>query len=96
MKKKETESKLTGLNKTEKLPQAAHEVKEAERQVESTKKAFDGISKELRAELNEFDAQKVRELQQTMIDYVESMRTLQHQIVKSWEAFLPEVKAIAQ
>jgi len=69
---------------------------QAELHVETTKKAFDDLSSELRAELGEFDAQKVRELQQTMIDYVESMRTLQHQILKAWEAFLPEVKGIAQ
>jgi hypothetical protein len=31
-----------------------------------------------------------------VVDYVESMMTLQHQIVKAWEAFLPEAKTIGQ
>ena len=31
-----------------------------------------------------------------MVEYVESMMTLQHQVVKAWEAFLPEAKSIGQ
>ncbi len=31
-----------------------------------------------------------------MVDYVESMMTLEHAVVKAWEAFLPEAKAIGQ
>lgn len=96
MKKKEAEAKLTALNKTEKLPDAAQAVKDAEANVESTKKEFNDMTELLRKELEAFEVQKVQELKATMISFAESMRTLQHQVMKAWEAFLPEVKGISQ
>ncbi len=62
----------------------------------STKKEFEGISARLKKELDRFDNMKVHELQETMVAYVEAIMSTQHQIVKAWETFLPEAKAIAQ
>jgi hypothetical protein len=39
---------------------------------------------------------QANELKATCLEYVESMMTLQHQVVKAWESFLPEARAIGQ
>ena len=52
------------------------------------------ISKLLRRELERFDYVKVQEFSALCISYIESVMTMEHQICKAWEAFLPEAKAL--
>eukprot|EP00052_Salpingoeca_macrocollata_P027594 m.262696 g.262696 ORF g.262696 m.262696 type:complete len:408 (+) comp22762_c17_seq3:821-2044(+) len=93
-KKKDNVTKLRTQGKTEKIDQAEKDVTSAEEQVASAKKDFEEVSKRLRLELGRFDALKVRDFQATLIEFVEAIMTTQHQVVKAWEQFLPEAKAI--
>lgn len=96
VKKRDLEAKYTAANRADKLDQAAQDVTDAEEAVKTTKAQFDNISETIKNEWKRFDIQRANELKTTMIEYVESMMTLQHQVVKAWEAFLPEAKAIGQ
>lgn len=78
----------------EKVDAAAQEVKEADSKVRKAKDALIKISKLLRRELERFDYIKVQEFQQCCTAYIESVMTMEHQICKAWEAFLPEAKAL--
>jgi len=96
VKKKENEASLTAKGKSDKLEQAAKEVAEAEQQVTTTHEQFDQISARLKKELKRFDVIRAHDFTHSMVDYVESMMTLEHHVVKAWEAFLPEAKNIGQ
>jgi len=78
----------------EKVDAAAQEVKEAEARVKKAKEDLIKISKLLRRELERFDYVKVQEFSALCISYIESVMTMEHQICKAWEAFLPEAKAL--
>jgi sorting nexin-1/2 len=93
-KKRENEAKVKAVNKTEKIPQAEQEVKEAEAGVVAAKKEFDELSMRIKVELDRFHLVQIHDLQEVVIAYVEAVMTLEHQMVKAWEAFLPEAKAI--
>lgn len=67
---------------------------EAEEAVVSTKREFEEISVRLRRELERFDVGKVIDFQNTVVAFVEAAMTTSHQVVKVYEAFLPEAKAI--
>lgn len=96
VKKKEAEANYTAKNRVEKLDQAAREVAEAEEHVTQTHEAFDKLSARLKKELKRFEIVRAHDFTHAMVEYVESMMTLQHQVVKAWEAFLPEAKSIGQ
>jgi sorting nexin-1/2 len=93
-KKREAVAKFKAQNKADKIAQAEFEVNEAARQLEETSAAFEAISKLIRAEHERFTVCQIHELQQVVIDYVESLMNLEHQTVKAWEAYLPEAKAV--
>lgn len=95
VKKKEAEAKAQALGKQDKKEQAAREVLEAESQVQSTKKAYDDITTKLRDELTAFEKTKANEFRDMLIQFVETMMTMEHQILKAWEQFLPDAKGIA-
>ena len=94
LKKRESEAKAKAQNKADKIPQAEHEVKEAEKAVEEGRFEFEAVSKKIKVELERFTLVQVKDLQTAVIDYVESVMTMEHQTAKAWEAFLPEAKAI--
>ena len=56
---------------------------------------FELISKTIKTEVEKFEVTRIRDFKSNMIKYMESLLETQQQIIKYWEAFLPEVKAIA-
>eukprot|EP00730_Choanoeca_flexa_P007273 TRINITY_DN12305_c0_g4_i4.p1 TRINITY_DN12305_c0_g4~~TRINITY_DN12305_c0_g4_i4.p1 ORF type:complete len:532 (+),score=193.17 TRINITY_DN12305_c0_g4_i4:120-1715(+) len=96
VKKRDVEAKYTAANRADKLDQAAQDVTDAEEAVKSTKAQFEAISERIKKEWKRFDIARGNEIKAVLLEYVESMMTLQHQVVKAWEAFLPEAKAIGQ
>lgn len=95
MKKRENEAKMKAQGKFEKGEQAARDVLEAETTVQTTKKSMEDLTERLRAELGRFDATKVKEFRKMILGQVEALMTMEHQILKAWEQFLPEAKNIA-
>lgn len=81
-------------NKVLKVEPAQHEVKEAELKVTMCKEEVEKISRLLRRELERFDFVKVKDFQNLCVSYIESVMTMEHQVVKAWETFLPEAKSI--
>ncbi|XP_052634021.1 sorting nexin-2 isoform X2 [Harpia harpyja] len=94
-KKREAEAKLQLANKPDKLQQAKDEIKEWETKVQQGEKDFEQISKTIRKEVGRFEAQRVKDFKTVIIEYLESLVQTQQQLIKYWEAFLPEAKAIA-
>uniref|UniRef100_A0A8C2YMV7 Sorting nexin-2 n=1 Tax=Chinchilla lanigera TaxID=34839 RepID=A0A8C2YMV7_CHILA len=85
LKKCETEAKMMVANKPDKIQQAKNEIREWEAKVQQGERHFEQISKTIRKE--DFKA--------VIIKYLESLVQAQQQLIKYWEAFLPEAKAIA-
>lgn len=56
---------------------------------------FDKISKSIKAEVEKFEIVRIHDFKSNIIKYLESLLDTQQQIIKHWEAFLPEAKAIA-
>ncbi|KAK3731460.1 hypothetical protein QZH41_013655 [Actinostola sp. cb2023] len=94
-KKREALVKVELAGKNEKLPQAQDEVKEWEQKVEKGQEDFENISKIIRKEISRFENTRVIDFRQAIVKYLEAMMETQQQLIKHWEGFLPEAKAIA-
>ncbi|XP_028910552.1 sorting nexin-2 isoform X1 [Ornithorhynchus anatinus] len=99
LKKRETEAKMQLANKPDKLQQAKDEIKEEieewEAKVHQGERDFEQISKTIRKEVGRFEKERVKDFKVVIIKYLESLVQTQQQLIKYWEAFLPEAKAIA-
>ncbi|XP_043103341.1 sorting nexin-2 isoform X3 [Puntigrus tetrazona] len=97
--KREAEAKLQYANKPDKLQQAKDEIKEEieewEGKVQQGERDFEQISKTIRREVGRFEKDRVKDFKVVIIKYLESLVHTQQQLIKYWEAFLPEAKAIA-
>nr|XP_046249814.1 sorting nexin-1a isoform X2 [Scatophagus argus] len=94
-KKRETEAKLLWANKPDKLQLAKEEIAEWEAKVTQYERDFERVSSTVRKEVIRFEKDKARNFKKQIITYLESLLQSQQQIIKYWEAFLPEAKAIA-
>uniref|UniRef100_A0A665VIA8 Sorting nexin-2 n=1 Tax=Echeneis naucrates TaxID=173247 RepID=A0A665VIA8_ECHNA len=94
-KKREAEAKLQFTNKPDKLQQAKDEIKELEGKVQQGERDFEQISKTIRKEVSRFEKDRVKDFKTIIIKYLESLVQTQQQLIKYWEAFLPEAKAIS-
>ncbi|CAK6978277.1 sorting nexin-2 [Scomber scombrus] len=93
-KKREAEAKLQ-TNKPDKLQQARDDIKELEGKVHQGEREFEQISKTIRKEVSRFEKERVKDFKTIIIKYLESLVQTQQQMIKYWEAFLPEAKAIS-
>ncbi|XP_016102381.1 sorting nexin-1-like [Sinocyclocheilus grahami] len=93
-KKREAEAKLLWANKPDKLQQAKDEISEWEAKVTQYEREFERISATVRNEVIRFDKEKARDFNRQVIKYLESLLHSQQQLIKYWDAFLPEAKAI--
>ncbi|XP_061595254.1 sorting nexin-1-like [Cololabis saira] len=94
-KKREAEAKLLWSNKPEKLQQAKEEITEWEARVTQYERDFDRIGMTVRKEVLRFEKEKAKDFKSQIIKYLEAMLQSQQRLIKFWEAFLPEAKAIA-
>uniref|UniRef100_A0A3P8VRI3 Sorting nexin-2 n=1 Tax=Cynoglossus semilaevis TaxID=244447 RepID=A0A3P8VRI3_CYNSE len=94
-KKREAEAKLQLNNKPDKLQQAKDEIKELEVKVQQGERDFEQISKTIRKEVSRFEKERVKDFKTIIVKYLESLVQSQQQMIKYWEAFLPEAKAIS-
>ncbi|XP_030627232.1 sorting nexin-1a [Chanos chanos] len=93
--KRETEAKLLWANKPDKLQQAKDEIAEWEAKVTQYERDFERVSATVRKEVIRFEKEKARDFKKNIMKYLESLLRSQQQLIKYWEAFLPEAKAIA-
>lgn len=94
-KKREQKARLEQSGRTDKTSQAATEVIEWEAKVERGQEEFDNISKMIKEEVERFELVRVQDFKKQLIEYLESMLQHQNQLVKYWESFLPEARAVA-
>jgi sorting nexin-1/2 len=94
-KKREAKAKLELALKTDKISQANDEVIEWESKVSRGQEEFESVSKTIRQEVERFEVSRIRDFKTNIIKYMESLLESQQQVIKYWEAFLPEAKAIA-
>ncbi|XP_076588943.1 sorting nexin-1-like [Chaetodon auriga] len=94
-KKREAEAKLLWANKPDKLQQAKEEITEWEAKVTQYERDFDRIGMTVRKEVLRFEKEKAKDFKSQIVKYLEAMLQSQQRLIKFWEAFLPEAKAIA-
>ncbi|XP_066996933.1 sorting nexin-2 [Anabrus simplex] len=94
-KKREQKAKLEISGKPDKGSIAGMEVVEWEAKVERCQEEFDNISKMIKKEMERFEVNRVKDFKAVIIQYLENLMNHQQQLIKYWEAFLPEAKAIA-
>ncbi|KAM3626251.1 uncharacterized protein V6R79_025608 [Siganus canaliculatus] len=94
-KKREAEAKLLWANKPDKLQQAKDEITEWEARVTQYERDFDRIGMTIRKEVLRFEKEKAKDFKSQITKYLEAMLQSQQRLIKFWEAFLPEAKAIA-
>ncbi|XP_023256012.1 sorting nexin-1-like [Seriola lalandi dorsalis] len=94
-KKRETEAKLLWANKPDKLQLAKEEIAEWEAKVTQYERDFERVSATVRKEVVRFEKEKAKNFKRQIIKYLECLLQSQQQLIKYWEAFLPEAKAIA-
>ncbi|XP_031419746.1 sorting nexin-1a isoform X2 [Clupea harengus] len=94
-KKREVEAKLLWANKPEKLQLAKDEITEWEAKVTQYERDFERISATVRKEVIRFEKEKAKDFKKQTLKYLQVLVNSQQQLIKYWEAFLPEAKAIA-
>ncbi|XP_067829545.1 sorting nexin-1-like [Heptranchias perlo] len=94
-KKRENEARLIWANKPDKLQQAKDEITEWEPKVLQCEREFERISVTIRKEVARFEKERIKDFKSRVIVYLETLQNSQQQLIKYWEAFLPEAKAIA-
>ncbi|XP_067206777.1 sorting nexin-2-like [Linepithema humile] len=94
-KKREQKARLEQSGRTDKTSQAATEVIEWEAKVDRGQEEFDNISKMIKEEIERFELVRVQDFKKQLIEYLESMLQHQNQLIKYWESFLPEARAVA-
>ncbi|XP_030043868.1 sorting nexin-1 [Microcaecilia unicolor] len=94
-KKRENEGRLLWANKPDKLQQAKDEISEWESRVTQYERDFERVSATVRKEVVRFEKEKTKDFRNHIIKYLETLLNSQHQLVKYWDAFLPEAKAIS-
>nr|XP_061810679.1 sorting nexin-2-like [Nerophis lumbriciformis] len=94
-KKREAEVKLQFSNKSDKVQQAKDVIKELEGRVLRCEREFEQISKVVRREVSRFETERVDDFKSVITKYLEGLAVTQQQLIKYWEAFLPEAKAIS-
>lgn len=94
-KKREQKARLEQTGRSEKTSQAATEVIEWEAKVERGQEEFDKISKMIRSEVERFEVVRIQDFKKQLVQYLETMLHHQYQLIKHWESFLPEAKAVA-
>ncbi|KAM8885163.1 sorting nexin-2 isoform 2-T2 [Spinachia spinachia] len=94
-KKREAETKLQFNNKPDKVQQVKDEIRELETKVQQGERDFDQISQTIRKEVSRFEKVRVKDFKTIVIKYLESLVQTQQQLIKYWDAFLPEAKAIS-
>ncbi|XP_074533380.1 sorting nexin-1a isoform X2 [Halichoeres trimaculatus] len=94
-KKRETEAKLLWANKPDKLQLAKEEIAEWEAKVTQYERDFERVSATVRKEVVRFEKEKTKNFKRQITKYLEALLQSQQQLIKYWEAFLPEAKAIA-
>lgn len=93
--KRELEAKLLWANKPEKLQQAKDEIVEWEEKVTQFERDFERISVTVKKEVLQFEKEKAKDFKSQILKYLHALLHSQQQLMKYWEAFLPEAKAIA-
>ncbi|NP_001171861.1 sorting nexin 2 [Saccoglossus kowalevskii] len=94
-KKQEQEVKLQASGKQDKVAQIQDEIKDWERKVDNGQEDFERVSKTIRKEIEAFETQRVQDFRSVIVKYLETLMDSQQQLIKYWEGFLPEAKAIA-
>lgn len=94
-KKREQKARLEQSGRTDKTSQATTEVVEWEAKVERGQEEFDNISKMIKKEVERFELVRVEDFKKQLIEYLEAMLQHQNQLIKYWESFLPEARAVA-
>lgn len=94
-KKREQKAKMDLANKTDKGSAVGTEIVEWEAKVERCQEEFNNISKMIKKEMERFEVERVKDFKSVILKYLETQMSHQQQLIKYWEAFLPEAKAIA-
>lgn len=94
-KKREAKAKFEMQNKLDKITQAQAEISEWEQKVEQGKEDFTKICKNIRKEMTRFEKLRINDFKNNVIKYLEVLMENQEKLIKYWETFLPEAKAIA-
>ncbi|XP_064474974.1 sorting nexin-2-like isoform X2 [Ornithodoros turicata] len=97
-KKRESKARLElagNSGKGDRLNQAREEVLDWESKVERGQEEFENVSRVVRVEVERFERTRVVDFRTAVIKYLESLLDTQQQLIKYWESFLPEAKAVA-
>ncbi|RWS27615.1 Sorting nexin-2-like protein [Leptotrombidium deliense] len=95
MKKRDQKVKLELAGRQDKISQINEEVLEWESKVSRGQEEFEGITKTIKGEMEKFEMNRICDFKANIITYMEGLLESQQQLIKYWEAFLPEAKAIA-
>ena len=93
--KREAKARAELANRADKVAVATEEVREWDAKVTRGQEEFEAISKTIKQELEKFELTRVSDFKASIIKYMESLLETQQQLIKHWEGFLPEAKAIS-
>ncbi|PVD19917.1 hypothetical protein C0Q70_20411 [Pomacea canaliculata] len=94
-KKREAKTKFELQHKSDKVAQAQGEITEWEGKVDKGQEDFEKLSKTIRREVIRFESHRVTDFKDSVVRYLQALMENQQKLIKYWEAFLPEAKAIA-
>jgi len=93
--KKETEAKMQASGKTDKISQIQADIRDLESRVETSKQEFDDLSTSIKGEVQRFEHERIGDFREIILLFLKTLMKSQEQIIKNWEGFMPEARAIA-
>ena len=87
--------KFKVAGKSDKLAQCQAEMQDWEKKLEESQKNFEEVTKTVRREIKLFESRRAAEMKEKMIGYFEALLQQQEEMVRTWEGFLPDAKAIS-
>ncbi|KAK7576472.1 hypothetical protein V9T40_012758 [Parthenolecanium corni] len=93
-KKRELKDRMEATGRSDKFETASQEVIEWEAKVSRCEEEFQKVSKVIKIEYEQFEKTRIKDFKLIVTSYLEALAQHQLQVMKHWQAFLPEAKAI--
>ncbi|XKL61130.1 hypothetical protein PGB90_008187 [Kerria lacca] len=93
-KKRELKDRMEYAKRTDKIEAISQEIIEWEAKVSRCEEEFQKVSKVIKLEFEQFENNRIKEFKTLVTNYLEVLAQHQTQVMKCWQIFLPEAKAI--
>jgi len=95
VRKREQEMKAQASGRQDKIQIIKQELVDLQERVKVAKEEFEKLSLQIKKEMGVFEKDRITDMKKMILKFLKSMMASQEGAMRTWEAFLPEARAIA-